>query len=229
MRDARSEAPQAASAALGKLCQTYWGPVNVYIRQRGHSPADADDLTQQFFARFLAKGLYRLADPERGRFRTFLLTLVKRFLINEWEGACAQKRGGGQVPVSLDEVATEDRLPAIELKDERTAQWAFDRSWALTLLARVRDRLESDYAAEGKRDRFLQLEKFLPGEESGLTYAEAATRFGVAEGTIKSDVHRLKRRYRDLLVEEIKQTVGTRAEVEEELRYLIRALGQPQR
>jgi len=189
--------------------------------------ADVDDLTQQFFARFLEKAHYLLADRQRGKFRTFLLTSVKHFLVNEWERASAQKRGGGQAMVSLDEGATEGGQPRIEVKDERTAERTFEQNWALTLLGRVRERLEAEYAAGQKAERFAQLEKFLPGEESNMTYAEAAARFGVAEGTIKSDVHRFKRRYRELLREEIANTVSSPAEIDEELRYLVTVLGRP--
>ena len=152
---------------------------------------------------------------------------MKHFLVNEWERGSAQKRGGGQAMVSLDEGATEGEQPRIEVKDERTAERIFEQNWALTLLGRVRERLEAEYAAGQKAERFAQLEKFLPGEESNMTYAEAAARFGVAEGTIKSDVHRFKRRYRELLREEIANTVSSPAEIDEELRYLVTVLGRP--
>jgi RNA polymerase sigma-70 factor (ECF subfamily) len=197
--------------------------VSRQTRHRG----DAEDLTQQFFARFLEKEHYRLAQQERGRFRSFLLAMAKNFLVNEREKASAQKRGGGQTPVSLDEEIPGENRPRVELTDERTADRLYEQSWALTLLVRTRERLAAEYSSEGKADRFAQLEKFLPGEESDMTYAEAAVHFGVAEGTIKSDVHRLKRRYRDLLREEIAHTVATPAEIDDELRHLITVLGQP--
>ncbi len=223
---AREGDSPAAARALAQLCQTYWGPINAYIRGRGHPSADAEDLTQQFFARFLEKEHYRLADRERGRFRSFLLTSVKRFVINEWERSFAQKRGGGRLAVSLDEEALEEGHPRVELTDERTAERLYEQNWTLTLLAEVRARLEAEYAAEGKGERFAQLEQFLPGEKSDLTYAEAAARFGVAEGTIKSDMHRLKRRYRELLREQIAHTVAAPSEIDEELRHLIAVLGR---
>jgi RNA polymerase sigma factor (sigma-70 family) len=223
---AKSEDAPRAAKALSELCQTYWKPIHDYIRRRVRNPTDAEDLTQEFFGRFLEKEQYRLAQRERGRFRSFLLTTVKNFLINEWERASAQKRGGGLVAVSLDEQLEGEERPRVEPANEETAEKIYERTWALTLLQIVRTRLAADYAAEGKAERFAELEKFLPGEESESTYAEAATRLGVAEGTIKSDMHRLKRRYRDLLRTEIANTVTTPGEVDDELRYLMTALSQ---
>ena len=223
---AASDLSPTAQAALERLCRTYWPPVHAYVRRWGFSPEDAEDLTQQFFARFLEKKHYRLADRDRGRFRTFLLTAVKHFLVNENERASAQKRGGGKPVMSLDEPASERSGPSIEPVDERTADRIFEQSWAMTLLAQVRTRLETEYAAEGKADRFTQLEKFLPGEENDLTYSETAARLGIPEGTLKSDVHRLKRHYRELLREEIAHTVSKPTEVDEEIRYLITVLGR---
>lgn len=226
--NAKSDDTTQSSEALGKLCRTYWAPIHAYIRRIGYSPMDAEDLTQQFFARFLEKKHYKLASRDRGKFRSFLLTSLKHFLVNEWERASAQKRGGGQALVSLDEeVPGEDRR-RIEVADDRTAEHFYEQSWAITLLNRVRKRLEAEYASKAPTDRFAELEKFLPGEPGGLTYAEVAARFGVAEGTVKSDVHRLKRRYRELLREEIAQTVSTPAEIDEELRHLIRAVSRIQ-
>lgn len=224
---AKSDDTSQAREALGQLCQTYWTPIHAYVRRRGYSPMDSEDLTQQFFARFLEKKHYRLASRERGRFRSFLLTALKHFLLNEWERASAQKRGGGQTPLSLDEKLPGEDRPRIEVADERTAEDSYEQAWAMTVLGRVRERLEAEHASEEKADRFAQLEKFLPGEESGMTYAEVAARFGIAEGTVKSDVYRLKRRYRELLREEIAQTVSSPGEIDEELRHLIAVLSRP--
>jgi RNA polymerase sigma factor (sigma-70 family) len=225
--NAQAEDSLLAAEALGKLCEAYWRPVHSYVRSRGQNATDADDLTQQFFARFLEKGHIQLADRNRGRFRSFLLTAVKHFLINEWERASAKKRGGGQLQVSLDEPIPGDDRPRIELVDEHTAARSYEQTWALALIERVRVRIAAEYSSAGKVDRFALLEKFLPGEESEMTYAMTAERLGVAEGTIKSDVHRLKRRYREVLREEIAHTVATPAEIDDELRYLIVVLGQP--
>jgi len=220
------DAPQAA-VALGRLCEIYWSPIHGYISRKCRNPADAEDLTQQFFQRFLEKEQYRLAQRERGRFRSFLLSTAKNFLINEWERRSAQKRGGGHEHISLDEKFADDDRLKVEPADERTAERIYEQTWALTILEKVRHRLESEYATDGKAERFAQLEKFLPGEESDLTYAQAAKRLGVAEGTIKSDMHRLKRRYRELLREEIANTVATAAEVDDELRHLMAVLSEP--
>ncbi|MBM3881179.1 MAG: hypothetical protein FJ387_15900 [Verrucomicrobia bacterium] len=225
---AAQEASPGAQEALERLCRTYWPPVCAYLRRLGRQPADAEDLTQQFFGRFLARKHYQLADRERGRFRTFLLTAVKRLLVNEWERAAAQKRGGGAAPVSLDAVQPGAEGRALELPDERTAEHAYEHNWALTLLDQVRTRLEAEYAAEGKAEVFAVLEQFLPGGESACTQSEAARRLQVAEGTLKSQVHRLRRRYRHRLREEVAVTVATPAEIDEELRHLVAVLSRPE-
>src|SRR5689334_20903705 len=160
---AKAEDTTLAAEAVGQLCQWYWAPIRAYIRSRGYSDADAQDLTQQFFARFLEKQHYRRADRERGRFRSFLLTAVKHMLINEWERRSAQKRGGGRVPVSLDEPAPGEDQPPFELEDGRTAERIYEQRWALTLLARVRERLAAEYREHGGTERFAILERFLPG------------------------------------------------------------------
>ena len=206
---------------MAKLYETYQPAVQAYVRRLGRIPADAEDLTQEFFLRFIAKGQFLRARQERGKFRTFLLTSLKNFLVNEWERSAAKKRGGDQIHVSVEGEGHEDGGPSLEIPDHRTADRAFEQNWAMILLARVRARLAADHAGEGKSGRFNLLERFLPGEESELTYAEAALRLGVAESTVRSDVHRLKRRYRGLLRDEVAQTVGSAAEVDEELRHLI--------
>ena len=182
---------------------------------------------QQFFARFLGKELFRMANRERGRFRTFLLTGMKNFLANEWEKARAQKRGGRSPAVSIDAETETGGRPLIELSDERTAEHAYENNWALALLAQARERLAAEFSADREEDRFRCLEQFLPGEASAMTYAEAGMKLGVPEGTLKSEVHRLKRRYRDLLREEIGRTVATPSELDDELRHLMAILSRP--
>ena len=216
---ADSSAP-SAHEALENLCRTYWYPLYAYVRRQGHSPEDAQDLTQAFFARFIEKKSFRLASRERGRFRTFLLTSLKNFLINEWDRARAAKRGGGTTHLPLDRIAAEN-LYGREPSHDVTAEKIYERTWAMAVLDQVRARLQAEYAAEGKADRFAQLESFLPGEKSEMSYAEAARLLGAAEGTVKSDVHRLKKRYRELLRAEIANTVSTAAEINDELRHLI--------
>lgn len=214
----------AAQAALESLCRTYWYPLYAYVRCQGHSPEAAQDLTQEFFARFPEKQIFRQARPERGRFRSFLLTSLKHFLVNQWHRATARKRGGGHTPVPLDTVLAErlySREPARDLAPDKL----YERSWALALLEHVRARLREEYAAEGRSDRFEIVEQFLPGEESGLSYVEAARQLGMAEGTLKSDVHRFKQRYRQILRAEISQTVARPEDVDEELHHLLAVLG----
>jgi RNA polymerase sigma-70 factor (ECF subfamily) len=215
----------AADQALSQLCQSYWRPINSYVRSVGYAAADADDLTQEFFARFLEKQQYRAADHQRGRFRSFLLACLKNFLLKERERAQAQKRGGGWRKVSLDEDPPQGGS-RLELPDERAADRIFEQNWASALLSTARARLARDYAREGKAERFACLEQFLPGEESSLTYGEAAQRLGIAEGTLKSDVHRLKHRYATLIREEIAHTVSDPEEIEEELRHLRRVVSR---
>jgi len=213
-----------AEEALEELCRTYWFPLYAYVRRKGYSPEDAQDLTQAFFAMFLEKNSLSQAQRERGRFRSFLLTSLKHFLVNEWHRTAARKRGGGQSLVPLD-TALAERLYSRETAQDLAADRLYERSWALALLEKVRARLHEEYAAEGRPGRFEIVEQFLPGEESGLSYVEAARQLGMAEGTLKSDVHRFKKRYRELLRAEIAHTVAQPEEVDEELRHLFAVLG----
>jgi RNA polymerase sigma-70 factor (ECF subfamily) len=225
--NAGAEDSLLAAGAIEQLCQTYWQPVHTFIRSRSQRSAEPDDLTQQFFARFLEKQHYRLADRERGRFRAFLLTSVKNFLVNEWERAAAQKRGGGQLPVSLEETMPGEDVPRLQLVDERNAEQSFEQNWALTVLARAREKLMAEYHADGRAERFVHLEQLLPGQETDMTYAQVAELLGVAEGTIKSDIHRLKRRYRELLRDEVAHTVATPGDIDAELRHLLTVVSRP--
>lgn len=211
-------------AALERICRSYWFPLYAYVRRCGESPEQAQDLTQEFFARLLEKDWLRSANPARGRFRWFLLASLKHFLANEWDRARTQKRGGGQRPVSLDELAPEERY-ALEPADSLSADKLYDRSWALAVLDRARLQLREEFAEAGRAGRFELLEQFLPGEEASATYAVIAVRLGVAEGTVKADVSRLRKRYGELLREEIAQTVGSQTDLEDELHHLIEALG----
>ncbi len=216
-------APQAQEA-LETLCRTYWYPLYAYVRRQGHSPEDAQDLTQSFFQRFLEKKYFQLASRERGRFRTFLLSSLKNFLINEWERARATKRGGGATHIPLDGLAAENHYIQ-EAAHNMTAEKIYERNWAMAVLERVRTRLKEEYATGSRAELFPQLELFLPGQESELTYAEAARRLGMAEGTLKSEVNRFKKRYRELLRVEIAHTVSSPVEINDELRHLIAVLG----
>jgi RNA polymerase sigma-70 factor (ECF subfamily) len=205
--------PVRATTALEELCRTYWYPLYAYVRRCGHSAEDAQDLTQAFFARLLEKNWLESVAPEKGRFRAFLLVALKHFLANEWDKARAQKRGGGVVPVSLDAETRYQREPRDELSPDRL----FDRQWALAVLAIVLHRLGD------KQRLFAALRGTLTGEEPAGGYAAVARQLGLNEGAIKVAVHRLRKRYRELLRAEIAQTVSDPAQVAEELRSLFAA------
>jgi RNA polymerase sigma-70 factor (ECF subfamily) len=209
-----------AQAALERLCKIYWYPLYAYVRRRGRSAEDAQDLTQDFFARLLRKEYLRHADPERGKFRTFLLTSLQRFLINEWEKGRSQRRGGGQPVFSLDQETTEDRYQA-EPSDESTPEKVFEKRWAVTVLEQVLLHLREEFTSKGKAKQFECLKDLLWGEKSSPPYAEVAAELGLTEGALKVAVHRLRQRYRELLRIEVAQTVSSPAELEEELRHLI--------
>jgi RNA polymerase sigma-70 factor (ECF subfamily) len=214
--------PQA-DAALARLCETYWYPLYAHVRRLGHDAEEARDLTQEFFARLLEKEYLAAARPEKGRFRAFLLMVLKRFLAKEWARANRVRRGGGQRLISLDEQDAEGRYLA-EPVDELTPDKSFDRRWAWTLLEQVLKRLEAEWQAAGKTAVFQELRGFLTGEKSDCPYAEIARRLQMTEGTLGVIIHRLRRRYRELLRMEIAQTVATPEQVDEETRDLIAAL-----
>lgn len=213
-----------AQAALGKLCETYWYPLYAYVRRRGHAAQDAQDLTQAFFARLLERNWVGDADRERGRFRTFLLTAMSRFLADEWDKMRAQKRGGGvvHVPVQLD---TAETRYGHEPADDSTPEQYFERRWALTLLGTVLKRLGAEYEREGKGGLFATLNPGLVGGRETQPYAEMAAGLGMNEGAVKVAVHRLRKRYRQLLREEIAHTMAEGEDVDEELRHLFAVLG----
>ena len=212
-----------AEAALESLCRSYWYPLYAYVRRQGHRPEDAQDLTQEFFARLLAKEYLKLADQGRGRFRSFLLKSLQHFLVNEWVRGQAQKRGGGQQILPLDE-ETAERIYQQESSAPLAAESLYDKRWAVTLLDRAMDRLGADYATAGKRELFDHLKRLLLTEGSGVIYREAAHQSGLSEGAVKVAVHRLRQRFRDAVRAEIAQTVATPEEVDEELRCLMAAM-----
>lgn len=212
-----------SEAALEQLCRRYWPPIYAFIRHRGHLPAEAQDLTQEFFARLLEKNSIQSADATRGRFRTFLLTAVTRFLINERARARAQKRGGGQVHFSLDDPRAEGGC-RIEPADPATPEIVFARRWAETVLETVLGRLQRELEDAGQGERFALLKPLIAAEGQAPSTPEIAARLGVTEGTVYAAVHRLRRRYGEILREEITHTVNGPEEVEEELRCLVRAL-----
>jgi RNA polymerase sigma-70 factor (ECF subfamily) len=209
-----------AQAALERLCRAYWYPLYAYVRRQGRSVEEAQDLTQEFFARLLQKEYLRHPDPARGRFRTFLLTALKRFLVNDWEKGRAARRGDGQPVISWDQHETETRFLA-EPADQSTPEKAFEKRWAVTLLEQVLEQLREEFTASGKAERFERLKVLLWGEKGSPPYAEVAAELGLTEGALKVVVHRLRRRYRELLRAEVAHTVARPEEVDEELRHLI--------
>jgi RNA polymerase sigma factor (sigma-70 family) len=219
---------QQAQDALETLCKTYWYPLYAYVRRRGYSPADAEDLTQEFFAWLLERKWLGKADPQRGRFRSFLLTSISNFLSNEWDKARTQKRGGGKI-ISLERDEAENRytwqplsyrIPESSFTPEQSFEWR----WALTLLDQVMGRLSAEFEQENKKELFEAMKPCLLGESSALPYATLASNLGMTEGAVKVTVHRLRRRYRQLLRDEIASTVAAPEEIEEELRYLFAVL-----
>jgi RNA polymerase sigma factor (sigma-70 family) len=216
----RKSSPQS-EGALAELCQTYWHPLYAYVRRKGESKEDAEDLVQAFFSRFLGRNYLEGLSSERGKFRAFLLASLKHFLANEWDKAKRQKRGGGVPHLSLDWEAAEAHL---ELADDRSPDQAYDREWALALLERVIGRLKQDCAAKGKSQLFEQAKGFLMVGESAIPYAQAAKNLGIDEGAIRVAVHRLRQQYRQILRDEIAQTLLDPAQVDEELRSLQAAL-----
>lgn len=220
----RSDSTRARDA-LAELCRSYWYPLYAYTRRRGCSPHDAQDLTQEFFARLLERRDLGKVRADRGKFRSFLLASLNHFLANEWDKARAAKRGGGQPAVRLGAMDAEGRY-ALEPAGDETPETLFDRQWALTLLERVLARLREEFAATGKTRLFERLKDFMAGERDDAGYAHAAAELDMTEGNVKVAVHRLRKRYRERLREEIAQTVASPAEVEEEIRHLFAALAR---
>ena len=221
---AASDDDEEARLALALLCEAYWYPVYAYIRRQGSPATDAEDLTQGYFARFLEKGVIRDVRPERGRFRTFLLVSVRNFLNNERDRDRALKRGGGRRLVSLDAESAEERLAA-QPQDPVTPEVLFERSWAQTVMGRVHERLEQEAARRGTADRLARLRPFLAGSEAEASYAEVAREWGVGEPAVRVALHRLRRRFAELLRQEIGRTVDSAAEIDDEIRYLLGVLG----
>jgi len=218
----RRDTPRAQQA-LARLCQTYWYPLYAYVRRRGYSAHDAQDLTQAFFARLLEHQSLTRADPDRGRFRSFLLAAMNHFLASEWKRGMAQKRGGGSATLSLDLAAAEERFD-LEPADLSAPDKLFEKQWALTLLAEVLNRLEGEYQSEGKAGLFDALKQTLTGSRESQRYAELAPHLGLNESAVKVAVHRLRKRYRELIRAEIANTLDHSQNVEEEMRHLFRAL-----
>jgi RNA polymerase sigma factor (sigma-70 family) len=213
----------ASRDALAGLCEAYWYPLYAYVRRWGHDPDEAQDLTQEFFARLLEKHYLRDADPSRGRFRSFLLASLKHFLSNERDKAAAVKRGGRTSIVAL-EIETAEGMYQLEPPDADTPERVFERRWALMLLERTLARLRDEFTAGGRRDFFARLEGYLTGERETVPYAQLADELGMTEGAIKVAVHRLRKRFGALLREEIGDTVSDPGQIDDEVRELFKIL-----
>lgn len=213
-----------ACAALEKLCRSYWQPLYSFVRRKGYSEADAQDLTQDFFQRLLERKYLKLADRGRGKFRTFLLNSLQHFLVNEWERAHTVKRGGGRTILSWDAATAEAQYQA-DAATQLTPEKLYERRWAATVLQHVLSRLREEAVAAGKGDSFEKMKQFFWGEAGSGSYAELAAAQGLTENAARVAMHRLRQRYRQLLTAEIAQTVAHPDEIEEEIRYLFRAVG----
>jgi len=214
-----------AREALARLCQTYWYPLYAYVRRKGHSPHDAEELTQEFFLQVLEHNWVARADRSRGRFRSFLLMALNRFLANAWDRAQTEKRGGKwrRVPLTLD--GAESRFSR-EPAETRTPEQEFERQWALTLLEHVLNALRKEYIERGQAVLFEALKASLVGRRETQPYQQLGVTLGMTEGSVKVAVFRLRQRYRQRLMEEIAHTVASRDEAESEVRHLFRVLAR---
>jgi RNA polymerase sigma factor (sigma-70 family) len=215
----RSDDDHEARKALDTLCRSYWPPIYSYIRRWSSSPQEAEDLTQSYFLNLLSRGYLDRADPAKGKLRAFLLADVKLFLSNDRAKARAEKRGGGQIAVPIDQGFAEE-FYTHEPVETTTPEQLFDRRWALTVLASVMDAVAADYAARGKGAIFEALKQFISWNAGEESYAQVSARLGKSESDIKVNVHRLRKRYREILEQEVAQTVSSPEEVEAEIRYL---------
>jgi RNA polymerase sigma-70 factor (ECF subfamily) len=217
-----SSAP-ATRDALETLCRTYWYPLYAFACRKGYNETDAQDVIQEFFQRLLEKKYLQLADRKRGKFRTFLLSSLQHFLVNEWTRARAAKRGSGRPMVSWDS-ATAEGLYECDATTDLTPEKIYEQRWAVTLLERVLTRLQQEVIADGKGEAFEQMKIFLWGEAKTGSYGDLARNLGLTENAARVAVHRLRQRYRQLLRAEIAHTVAHPDDIDDEIRYLFRAL-----
>jgi DNA-directed RNA polymerase specialized sigma24 family protein len=220
----QSGSPQAAEA-LDKLCRTYWYPLYAFVRRQGHGPHDAQDLTQGFFARFLERNYLEAVDREKGKFRSFLLKALNHFLGDERDRANAAKRGGGRVPIPLDEAAAE----TLYLQDQASnasPETLFEQRWAITLLEQAFSRLREEFALAGKADYFDQIKGFLAEGANSGDYALVAAPLQMTAGAVAVAVHRLRQRYGELVRAEVANTVAAPDEIENEMRHLFAVINR---
>jgi DNA-directed RNA polymerase specialized sigma24 family protein len=223
IRAASADPTADSREALAALCQKYWHPVYAFVRGRGYDPEQSQDLTQEFFARLIEKNYLLDADPKRGRFRFFLLAAVKHFLANEWDRANRLKRGGGEVPVSID-LAEAEGWHTLAAVEQATPESLYERRWALSLLENVISKLRAEFADAGKADEFDRLSMFLNRDSDSIRYETLAKEMGISSGALRMSVYRMRRRYRSLLRAEIAESVCRPEEVDEELRFLLSTL-----
>jgi DNA-directed RNA polymerase specialized sigma24 family protein len=214
-----------ATESLEKLCRSYWYPLYAYVRRLGENEESAKDLTQGFFARLLEKNYLAQVQREKGKFRSFLLGALKHFVADEWDKARAQKRAGGQPPISLDDTTCEDRY-RLEPVDTMDAEKLYERQWALTVLEHARHRLKQEYEEAGKAALYEHLKVYETGDRSGPPYAEVAVKLGLGESGVKSAVLRMRQRYRELVRAEVANTLQSAEEVDSEIRYLISVISR---
>jgi RNA polymerase sigma-70 factor (ECF subfamily) len=215
----------AAQAALEQLCRAYWYPLYVYVRRRGYSPEDAQDLTQSFFERLLERDLLADLRPTGARFRSFLLHALKNLLASEWTRAHAGKRGGSHTVLSLEQLGAEARF-APEAGQTETPDVAFERRWAATVLQNALERLRQEQVASAKQATFDALGNCLTGTASARPYSELALQLGMNEAAVKMAVSRLRKRFGEVLRLEVAQTVLTPGEIDQELRHLLTVLAR---
>ena len=219
VRAVSNENAEAADSALQELCQTYWYPLYTFVRRQGNDASAAADLTQAFFADLLQREDLKKVDPSLGKFRSFLLTALKHFMLNQWDKAKAQKRGGGKSPLSLDFGEANNRYQ-LEPSHAQTPELIFQRQWAKTLLERVTKKLRSEFAAKGKAHQFDKLQAFLGGKNSEETLGQAAAQLSMSEVAVKVAVHRMRQRFGEILRSEIANTVSSEEEIDTEIQQL---------
>jgi RNA polymerase sigma-70 factor (ECF subfamily) len=212
-----------AASALAALCQIYWYPLYAYVRRKGYVVEDAQDLTQEFFARLLGKNYLSSVDRQKGKFRSFLLASLEHFLAKEWTRANRLKRGGGQTIIAWDGCEPEERY-RLEPSDDWSAERIYERRWALTVLEHAMTTLGAEYAAAGKQELFDSLRPFISGSDDDVSYAELSRRLQMSEGAVRVAVHRLRQRYSETVRAEIGRIVHRPEEIDEELRHLFSAL-----
>jgi RNA polymerase sigma-70 factor (ECF subfamily) len=216
---ARDQDCPDSAAALETLCASYWYPIYAFVRGQGRTSHDAQDLTQEFFARLLEKEYLKAVSPEKGRFRTFLRVALKRFLANEWDRSRTLKRGGGQSPLSLDALNAEERYSR-EPRDSLSPDRIYERRWAMLLLEQTISRLRAEYQAAGKMSEFEILKAVLNAERNTIAYGQFAASLQISEGAARVAAHRMRKRFRELFRAAVADTVSEPSEVEDELRYL---------